>query len=100
MGWITGPTEFMEAVKTCQTSAATHIPTFLMPAGEVALGLKEETEEMAKSFAERRMVMHVGLNNLPGVKAPEPEGAFYILADITGTGMSDIEFADLSLIHI
>ena len=97
MGWITGPTEFMEAVKTCQTSAATHIPTFLMPAGEVALGLKEETEEMAKSFAERRMVMHVGLNNLPGVKAPEPEGAFYILADITGTGMSDIEFADRAL---
>ena len=97
MGWITGPTEFMEAVKTCQTSAATHIPTFLMPAGEVALGLKEETEEMAKSFAERRMVMHAGLNNLPGVKAPEPEGAFYILADITGTGMSDIEFADRAL---
>ena len=97
MGWITGPTEFMEAVKTCQTSAATHIPTFLMPAGEVALGLKEETEEMAKSFAERRIVMHAGLNNLPGVKAPEPEGAFYILADITGTGMSDIEFADRAL---
>ena len=54
MGWITGPSEFMEAVKTCQTSAATHIPTFLMPAGEVALELEEETEEMAKSFAHRR----------------------------------------------
>ncbi|MEC7261961.1 MAG: aminotransferase class I/II-fold pyridoxal phosphate-dependent enzyme, partial [Candidatus Thermoplasmatota archaeon] len=72
MGWITGPSEFMEAVKTCQTSAATHIPTFLMPAGEVALELKEETEEMAKSFAHRRMVMHEGLNSLPGVAAPEP----------------------------
>ena len=97
MGWITGPSEFMEAVKTCQTSAATHIPTFLMPAGEVALELKDETEEMAKSFANRRMVMHEGLNSLPGVTAPEPEGAFYILADITGTGMTDIEFADRAL---
>ena len=97
MGWITGPSEFMEAVKTCQTSAATHIPTFLMPAGEVALELKDETEEMAKSFANRRMVMHDGLNSLPGVTAPEPEGAFYILADITGTGMTDIEFADRAL---
>ena len=97
MGWITGPTEFMEAVKTCQTSAATHIPTFLMPAGEVALELKEETEEMAKSFAHRRMVMHEGLNSLPGVSAPEPEGAFYILADITATGMDDIEFATKAL---
>lgn len=97
MGWITGPPEFMEAVKTCQTSAATHIPTFLMPAGEVALELDEETEEMAKSFAHRRTIMHEGLNNLPGVTAPEPEGAFYILADISKTGMSDIEFADRAL---
>ncbi len=97
MGWITGPSEFMEAVKTCQTSAATHIPTFLMSAGEVALQLKEETEQMAQSFADRRIVMHTGINDLPGVSAPEPEGAFYILADITGTGMSDIEFADRAL---
>ena len=28
---------------------------------------------------------------------PQPEGAFYILCDITGTGMSDIEFATEAL---
>jgi aspartate/methionine/tyrosine aminotransferase len=97
MGWITGPPELMEAVKTCQTSAATHIPTFLMPAGEVALLLEEETKEMADSFAMRRTVMHEGINKLPGVSAPEPEGAFYILADVSATGMTDIEFADRAL---
>ena len=41
--------------------------------------------------------MHNGLNSLPGVSAPEPEGAFYILADVSGTGMNDIEFADRAL---
>ena len=97
MGWITGPPELMEAVKTCQTSAATHIPTFLMPAGEVALQLEEETKEMADSFAMRRAVMHEGINKLPGVSAPQPEGAFYILADVSATGMTDIEFADRAL---
>ena len=97
MGWITGPPELMEAVKTCQTSAATHIPTFLMPAGEVALQLEDETKEMAESFAIRRTVMHEGVNKLPGIRAPEPEGAFYILADVSGTGMTDIEFADRAL---
>ena len=97
MGWITGPPELMEAVKTCQTSAATHIPTFLMPAGEVALQLEDETKEMAESFAMRRTVMHEGINKLPGISAPEPEGAFYILADVSGTGMTDIEFADRAL---
>ena len=97
MGWITGPPELMEAVKTCQTSAATHIPTFLMPAGEVALQLEDETKEMAESFAMQRTVMHEGVNKLPGIRAPEPEGAFYILADVSGTGMTDIEFADRAL---
>ena len=97
MGWITGPPELMEAVKTCQTSAATHIPTFLMPAGEVALQLQDETKEMAESFAMRRTVMHEGINKLSGISAPEPEGAFYILADVSGTGMTDIEFADRAL---
>ena len=97
MGWITGPNDFMEAVKTCQASAATHIPTFLMPAGKVALQLEKETKDMADSFAMRRIVMHNGLNGLPGVSAPEPEGAFYILADVSGTGMNDIEFADRAL---
>ena len=97
LGWITGPKDFMEAVKTCQASAATHIPTFLMPAGEVALQLEKETKDMAESFAMRRIVMHNGLNSLPGVSAPEPEGAFYILADVSGTGMNDIEFADRAL---
>ena len=97
MGWITGPPELMEAVKTCQTSAATHIPTFLMPAGEVALQLEDETKEMAESFAMRRTVMHEGVNKLPGIRAPEPEGAFYILADVSETGMTDIEFADRAL---
>ena len=97
MGWITGPPELMEAVKTCQTSAATHIPTFLMPAGEVALQLEDETKEMAESFAMRRTVMHEGVNKLPGIRAPEPEGAFYILADVSETGLTDIEFADRAL---
>ena len=97
MGWITGPPELMEAVKTCQTSAATHIPTFLMPAGEVALQLEDETKEMAESFAMRRTVMHEGVNKLPGIRAPEPEGAFYILADVSETGMTDIEFAERAL---
>ena len=38
--------------------------------------------------------MKKGLSDLPGIRVVEPEGAFYIFADITGTGMSDTEFAD------
>ena len=37
------------------------------------------------------------MSSIPGIRVPEPEGAFYVFADISGTGMSDIEFADGAL---
>lgn len=97
LGWITGPSHVMEGVKTCQASAASHVPTFLMGAGAEALGLVDEPREFYDSFAERREVFHSLLEEIPGINAPKPEGAFYILADITATGMDDIEFATRAL---
>ena len=97
LGWVTGPTEAMEAVKTCQASSATHVATFLMPAAELALTLEKEIDAMADSFANRRLMFHEGIDSLPGISAPMPEGAFYILADVSGTGMTDIEFATRAL---
>lgn len=52
---------------------------------------------MEDAFRERRGVAHEAFSSLPGVVVPEPEGAFYILADITGTGMTDLEFATEAL---
>ncbi len=97
LGWITAPTHVMEAVKTCQASAASHVPTFLMDAGAIALGLVDEPRSFYEEFAERREIFHSLLEEIPGINAPKPEGAFYILADITETGMSDIEFATKAL---
>ena len=97
LGWITGPREVMEGVKTCQASSASHVPTFLMNSGKVALELEEEPKMFYEAFAERREVFHSLLEEIPGIKAPKPEGAFYILIDITETGMDDIEFATRAL---
>ena len=68
-----------------------------MPAAEKALELREEIEVMEEAFAERRLAIHEAFSSLPGVVVPQPEGAFYILCDITGTGMSDMEFATEAL---
>ena len=97
LGWITGPKQVMDGVKKINVSAATHVPTFIMPAATVALGLHEETAMMAASFKERRGIIHELLKQLPGIVVPEPEGAFYAFCDITGTGMDDIEFATRAL---
>jgi aspartate/methionine/tyrosine aminotransferase len=97
LGWISGPKLVMEGVKTCQASSASHIPTFLMPAAECAIRSEEEPLKMAKEFRERMDIFHALLDEIPGIEAPAPEGAFYILADIRGTGMTDIEFAEQAL---
>ena len=97
LGWIAGPTNVMDGVKKVNVSAATHVPTFLMPAAEKALELREEIEVMEEAFAERRLAIHEAFSSLPGVVVPQPEGAFYILCDITGTGMTDMEFATEAL---
>lgn len=97
LGWITGPSEVMEGVKTCQASAASHVPTFLMGAGALALELENEPKKFYEAFAERRDVFHSLLEGIDGINAPKPEGAFYILADISETGMDDIEFATRAL---
>ena len=97
LGWISGPKLVMEGVKTCQASSASHIPTFLMPAAECAIRLEEEPLKMSEEFRERMDIFHALLSEIPGIEAPAPEGAFYILADIRGTGMTDIEFAEQAL---
>ena len=68
-----------------------------MPAAECAIGLEDEPLMMSDAFRERMEIFHRLLIDLPGIEAPAPEGAFYILADIRGTGMDDIEFAQQAL---
>ena len=38
-----------------------------------------------------------GLEDIPGLRIVNPEGAFYLFIDVTGTGMSDVQFADGAL---
>jgi len=97
LGWAAGPPEAMRAIQLCQTSAATHVPTFTMNAALTALGSEKERIEMNEEFARRREVVYQGLKDIPQFYVPKPEGAFYILIDVSGTGMDDITFATRAL---
>tara|TARA_Y100000588_G_scaffold74961_3_gene77839 strand:- start:1373 stop:2509 length:1137 start_codon:yes stop_codon:yes gene_type:complete len=97
VGFLTGPTEAVRAAKKSQANSASHIPTFLMEAARVALSCEESVEKFNREYLKRREIIQKGLSSIPGIRVPEPEGAFYVFADISGTGMSDIEFADGAL---
>ena len=52
---------------------------------------------MVEVYRQRRDIIVEGLDSLPGVSCHRPEGAFYAFPDISGTGMSSLEFADMLL---
>jgi len=97
LGFLTGPPEVVKAAVKSQANSASHVPTFVMEAARVALGCDESVVAFNREYLKRRELMREGLSSLPGLRVPEPEGAFYIFAEVTGTGMSDIEFADGAL---
>ena len=97
VGFLTGPSEAMKAAVKSQANSASHIPTFMMDAARVALECESSVLEFNEEYLKRRKMMMDGLDSIPGIRVPEPEGAFYVFADVTGTGMSDVEFADGAL---
>ena len=97
VGFLTGPSDAMRAAVKSQANSASHIPTFMMEAARVALECEDSVLEFNQQYLKRRKMMMDGLDALPGIRVPEPEGAFYVFADVTGTGMSDVEFADGAL---
>jgi aspartate/methionine/tyrosine aminotransferase len=52
---------------------------------------------MVAEFRRRREAMVHGLNGIPGFRCTIPEGAFYAFPNITGTGLSSRDLADLLL---
>ena len=68
-----------------------------MHAAAVALDCDNSVEEFNREYLKRREIMTEGLSEMPGLRVVEPEGAFYVFVDVTGTGMTDIEFADAAL---
>ncbi len=97
LGFLAGPTDAMKAAAKSQANSASHVPTFLMDAAKKALKCDHKVEEFNNEYLKRRKIMVEGLSRLPGLRILEPEGAFYVFADVTGTGMTDIEFADGAL---
>jgi len=96
-GWRIGvfaaPTPVAKVVGRLQGNTCSHIPAFLMPAAEVAAENWGAVAEFRGDYMRRRSLMMELLNGIPSLNASEPEGAFYIMVDVTATGMDGTTFA-------
>jgi aspartate/methionine/tyrosine aminotransferase len=64
---------------------------------EALRGPQQSVTEMVSEFRRRRDAIVDGLNSIPGITCRTPQGAFYVFPNITGTGSTSTEFADLLL---
>jgi aspartate aminotransferase len=84
MGWCIAPAAVVKAMDTIQ-SQETSCPSSVSQAALIAAldGPQECVTEMRKEFAARRELTLKLLNGIPGLKVPNPEGAFYAFFDVS-----------------
>jgi len=101
-GWRLGfgimPEELAERVGLLFTHALGCTAHFTQYAGLEALnGPQEQVEAAVATFQQRRDVMVVWLNALPGVRCQVPQGAFYVFPNVEACGLTSEELANLLL---
>jgi aspartate/methionine/tyrosine aminotransferase len=64
---------------------------------EALTGPQGAVNKMVAEFKRRREVIVDGLNKIDGITCLNPVGAFYVFPNITGTGLTSEQFADIML---
>jgi aspartate aminotransferase len=107
IGWLVAPADVVAAASNLQSHLTSNVSNVSQRAAIAALnGPADTVERMRQAFENRRDLMVAGLNAIPGVFCPTPEGAFYVYPDITGLlgrewhgviPQTSLELADLIL---
>ena len=94
LGYVLGSQEIIAAMTKLQENVAACAPLPSQYAGIEALsGKKDYSKNMVDIFTERRNVLYNGLIGLPKIKCMLPEATFYMMVDISETGMNSLDFA-------
>ena len=84
IGYAAGAEEIIKAMSKIQGQATSCANSIGQKASiEALLGDQQCVEDMKKSFLKRRDLIVQLLNELPGVKCPVPNGAFYVFPDFS-----------------
>jgi aspartate/methionine/tyrosine aminotransferase len=103
-GWRLGfgimPQPLAEKIDLLLTHSVGCSATFTQYAGlEAIQGPQEQVDLVVAEFRRRRDLIVSGLNAIPGVRCPTPQGAFYAFPNIQAFGRSSEDLAELLLVE-
>ena len=100
LGYAAAPEPIIRQMLKVHEHSVTTATSFAQAGGIAALdGPQQPIADMVDEFARRRELIVEGLNALPGVRCFAPDGAFYVFPDVSGTGLSGTELAQMLLQH-
>lgn len=103
IGYVLGPREVITSMTKLQENIAACAPLPSQYAAIEALSGKEDySKDMVRIFTERKNCLVEGLRQIKGISCREPEATFYMMVDISSTGMKSVEFAMelLKAVHV
>ena len=94
IGYLTAPLWLAKRIIAFQSHTTSNVTTFAQYGAIAALEGKanDDIEAMRQAFAKRRDLIYSLVSAIPGVKCLRPQGAFYLLCDISAFGMGSDEF--------
>lgn len=96
LGYIAADKTLASAVLKVHQYSTTCSPTFIQQGLVDSLEMPETekaVEDMLAAFARRREMILRGLRAIDGITPVVPKGAFYVMADVSATGLSGADFA-------
>lgn len=91
LGYIVASKENIGYINKVYQHSITCVNSFVQYGAIKALTCHKEIEEMRQAYLRRRNFFIEDLNNIKGVKAIIPEGAFYAWVELTKEGYNDSE---------
>ncbi|HEX4641487.1 MAG TPA: pyridoxal phosphate-dependent aminotransferase [Chthoniobacterales bacterium] len=95
LGYMAAPEAVAKAVDNIQSHSTSHPCSFAQKGALAALkGDQQALADMRDEFAMRRDYMFDRITKIPNISAVKPQGAFYVLVNISQLGLSSQNFAD------
>ena len=94
IGFLTAPLWLAKRIIAFQSHTTSNVTTFAQYGAIAALEGKADAdiENMRQAFAKRRDLIYSLVSKIDGIKCLRPQGAFYLLCDISAFGMGSDEF--------